>query len=94
MLRAKRKTNDFYLEGKNMAKTQFKQLEEVLMDQIQKLNDDSIFEKEEEAKIIIDKSKAISDLVKNYTELQNTKINIVRTVENNGGLYEGYLGIE
>lgn len=81
-------------EIKTMTKGKIFELESVLLDQIEKLNDDSIAEDVENAKIIIDKSKAISDLASNYTEVQRLKLDVVKHLENNGGLYEKYLGIE
>lgn len=70
------------------------ELENVLLDQIEKLNDDSIMEEPEKAKILIDRSRAISDLSKNLVDLQQLKLNVVKTVERNGGAYNKYLGIE
>lgn len=82
-------------EKKTMAgNSKIKELENVLLDQIEKLNDDSLFEDEEKAKIMIEKSKAISDLSKNFTEIQRMKLEVVRHAENNGTLYTKYLGIE
>lgn len=82
-------------EKKTMAgNSKIKELENVLLDQIEKLNDDSLFEEEEKAKIMIEKSKAISELSKNFTEIQKMKLEVVRHAENTGNLYTKYLGIE
>lgn len=82
-------------EKKTMAEnSKIKELENVLLDQIEKLNDDSIFDDEEKAKIMIEKSKAISDLSRNFTEIQRMKLEFVRHAEHNGTLYTKYLGIE
>lgn len=82
-------------EKKTMAgNSKVKELENVLLDQIEKLNDDSLFEDEGKAKLIIEKSKAISDLSRNFTEIQRMKLEVVRHAENNGTLYTKYLGIE
>lgn len=81
-------------EKKTMANSRIKELENVLLDQIEKLNDDSLFEEEEKAKIMIEKSKAISELSKNFTEIQKMKLEVVRYAENTGNLYTKYLGIE
>lgn len=82
-------------EKKTMAgNSKIKELENVLLDQIEKLNDDSLFEEEEKAKIMIEKSKAISELSKNFTEIQKMKLEVVRHAENTGTLYTKYLGIE
>lgn len=71
------------------------ELENVLLDQIEKLNDDSIADNKEEVEKIIGRSKAISDLASNYINLQQLKISAVLAVEKTGGLpaYEKYLGI-
>lgn len=81
-------------EKKTMPNIRIKELENVLLDQIEKLNDDSLFEEEEKAKIMIEKSKAISELSKNFTEIQKMKLEVVRHAENTGTLYTKYLGIE
>lgn len=71
------------------------ELENVLLDQIEKLNDDSIADNKEEVEKIIGRSKAISDLASNYINIQQLKISAVLAVEKTGGLpaYEKYLGI-
>lgn len=84
-----------FKENKKMAKNgKLVELENVLLDQIEKLNDDSICEDMDQARIMVERSRAISELTKNFTELQRTKLDIVRHAEMNGGLYEKYLGIE
>ena len=50
------------------------ELENVLLDQIEKLNDDSIFEDKEAVKTLIERSKAISDLTNSYIDIQKTKL--------------------
>ena len=72
-----------------------KELENVLLDQIEKLNDDSIADNKEEVEKIIGRSKAISDLAANYINIQQLKISAVLAVEKTGGMpaYEKYLGI-
>lgn len=91
----KQKMNVEIKERKQMAEnSRIKELENVLLDQIEKLNDDSIFDDEEKAKIMIEKSKAISELSKNFTDIQRMKLEVVRHAENNGTLYTKYLGIE
>ena len=82
-------------EKKTMAaNSRIKELENVLLDQIEKLNDDSIFDDEEKAKIMIEKSKAISDLSRNFTEIQRMKLEVVKHAETHGTVYTKYLGIE
>lgn len=70
------------------------ELENVLLDQIEKLNDDTIFEDKEKAGILVERSKAISSLTQNFVNVQNMKLNVVKTLSENGGIYESYLGIE
>lgn len=69
------------------------ELERVLLDQIEKLNDDSTAEDEGEAKMMIEKSKAISDMAGKFTEIQRLKFEVVKHADNNGTLYTGFLGI-
>ena len=76
-------------------KTRIKELEDVLLNQIEMLNDESILTDKETAMLQIEKSKAISDLTKNYTEIQKTKLDIVKVASHDGsGYYDKYLGIE
>lgn len=72
----------------------FKELELVLLDQIEKLNDDSIGEDIEATKAMVERSKAIAELTKNVCEINRLKLDIVKECNSNGGLYEHYLGIE
>ena len=71
------------------------ELENVLLDQIEKLNDDSIGADKEEVEKIIGRSKAISDLATNYINIQQLKVSAILAVEKTGGVpaYEKYLGI-
>lgn len=77
-----------------MSKTRIQELEDTLLDQIEKLNDDSLMDNEEDARILIGKSKAISDLANSYVEINRIKLEVVKELNNNGGLYEHYLGVE
>lgn len=70
------------------------ELEKVLLDQIEKLNDDSIMEEPEQAKMLIDRSNSISSLANSFMSIQKTKLDIVKELNKNGGLYESYLGIK
>ena len=74
--------------------TRFDELENVLLNQIELLNDESILTDKESATIAIEKSKAISDLTGNFTELQKVKLDIVKTARKEQGVYDKYLGIE
>lgn len=71
-----------------------KELENVLLDQIEKLNDDSIAEDGDKAKIMIERSRAMSDLADSYINVNRMKLDVVKELNKNGGLYEDYLGIE
>lgn len=78
------------------------ELEATLLDQIEKLNQDDIMDKPEEADRLIARSKAMSDLTDNIIEIQKVKIDAqrvkieaVKIVQDSCGLgYENYLGIE
>ena len=74
--------------------TRFDELENVLLNQIEMLNDESILTDKESATIAIEKSKAISNLTGNFTELQKVKLDIVKTAKKERGVYDKYLGIE
>ena len=74
--------------------TRFGELENVLLNQIEMLNDESILTDKESATIAIEKSKAISALAGNFTELQKTKLDIVKTARQDRGVYDKYLGLE
>lgn len=78
------------------------ELEATLLDQIEKLNQDDIMDKPEEADRLIARSKAMSDLTDNIIEIQKVKIDAqrvkieaVKIVQDACGLgYENYLGVE
>lgn len=80
------------------------ELETTLLDQIEKLNQDDVCNaSKDELNSLIERSKAMSDLTKNYVELQKVKIDSKRvTIEavklacgdGNGYMYEKVLGIE
>lgn len=65
-----------------------------MLNQIEMLNDESILTDKESATIAIEKSKAISDLTGNFTELQKVKLDIVKTAIKEKGIYDKYLGLE
>ena len=71
-----------------------KELELTLIDQIEKLNDDSIAEDEQACRAMIEKSNAMSGLTNAYIGIQRLKLDVVKQLDKNGGLYEEYLGIE
>ncbi len=78
------------------------ELENVILDQIEKLNQDDVMAKPKEAELLISRSKVISDLSNNFIEIQKTKldaqrikIEAVKVAQDAKGLgYENYLGIE
>lgn len=69
------------------------ELERVLLDQIETLNDNSLFDNEEEARIVVEKSRAISKLAADYVNIQQLKLNIVKELNKNGTAYEQFLGV-
>lgn len=72
----------------------FEELEKVLLNQIETLNEEGIFDKKEEAKMLIDKSKAISDLVTSFTDIQRLKLDFVKTACKTNGIYDNFLRLE
>ena len=70
------------------------ELENTLLDQIEKLNDDSLAEDVDKAKMMIEKSKAMSDLAGRLNEMNRLKLDIYKEANANGGMYEKFLGIE
>lgn len=50
-----------------------KELEATLLDQIEKLNDDSIAEDEASCRALIDRSNAMSDLTNSYIGIEDGK---------------------
>lgn len=63
------------------------ELENVLLDQLEKLNDDSLNTSEEELNRVLNKSKAISALADNVIELNRLKLDIVKASESNDLVY-------
>ena len=77
-----------------MAKTRIQELEEVLLDQIEKLNDDSVCADDTAAQILIDRSRSIAELTNSYVSINRMKLDVVKELNKGGTLYEKYLGIE
>lgn len=71
-----------------------KELERTLIDQIEKLNDDSLAENEAECRAMVERSNAMSGLTNAYIGIQRMKLDVVKQLDKNGGLYEEYLGIK
>lgn len=82
--------------------TKYEELENTLLDQIEKLNDDDLFKDTEEAKLVLNKSKAIADLSNAVIGLKNAqiqekriKLDAVRIAMSAEGYgYSKFLGIE
>lgn len=70
------------------------ELENVLLDQIEKLNQDDIASDKEAAQVLIERSQAMSNLANSYISINRLKLDVVKELNNSGGLYESYLGIE
>lgn len=70
------------------------ELENVLLDQIEKLNDDSVMDDPEKAKILIERSQSMANLTNAYIGVNRMKLDIVKELNKGGTLYEKYLGIE
>ena len=82
--------------------TRTQELEDIILEQIEKLNQDDIMSTPEELKNLLDRSKAISELTDSLINIQRTKIDAqrvrieaVRVAKDQQGLgYEKYLGIQ
>ena len=82
--------------------TKIEELENVLLNQIELLNDDSLLENKEKAELAIKKSKSISDLTNSFIGLRNSeseekrlKIDMVKiAMSAEGYSFQKYLGIE
>lgn len=70
------------------------ELENTLLDQIEKLNDDSLVDDPDKARLMIEKSKVMSDLAGRVTEMNRLKLDVYKEANQNGGIYEKFLGIE
>lgn len=67
--------------------TKIRELEDVLLDQVEKLNDDTLFEDEAELQKVLGRSKQISDIAGNLIELNRLKLDIVKASEANPGVH-------
>lgn len=70
------------------------ELEETLLDQIEKLNQDDILTEPDAAKALIERSKCMAALADSYVEVNRLKLDVVNAAVKAGGLYDGYLGLE
>lgn len=75
-------------------KNRLQELENVLLDQIEKLNQDDIASDKEAAQVLIERSQAMSTLANSYISIHRLKLDVVKELNNSGGFYEDYLGIE
>ena len=62
------------------------ELENTLLDQIEKLNDDSLSDDLEKAQMVIEKSKVMSDLAGRLNEMNRLKLDIYKEANANGGM--------
>lgn len=67
-----------------MRKNSWREIEDVLLNQIETLNEEFDGEDAERARTLIDKSRAIGTLVNNFTELQRVKLEIAREMLDGG----------
>lgn len=77
-----------------MSKMSVKELEEVLLNQIELLNDPPEGTDAEEMKSMIERSQSIASLTTAFVEVQRTKLDVVKELNRSGDLYKNYLGIE
>lgn len=70
------------------------EVEQTLIDQLEKLNDDSVASTPEEAKLVVERSKVMSDIASNLVDINRLKLEAVKTAYNCNGVYDKYLGIE
>ena len=70
------------------------ELEQTLLDQIEKLNQDDVMSEPEKAQQMIERSKAMADLANAYIGINRMKLDVVKELNKGGTVYEKYLGIE
>lgn len=74
-------------------KSRIQELEHTILDQIEKLNDDSIADDPEAIQRMIERSKAMAQLTDSFVNINRMKLDVVKELNKNGSLYESYLGI-
>ena len=74
-------------------KSKIQELEHTILDQIEKLNDDSLAEDAEAIQRMIERSKAMAQLTDSFVSINRMKLDVVKELNKNGSLYENYLGI-
>ena len=70
------------------------ELEKTLLDQIEKLNDDSLAEDFDNARIMIEKSKVMSDLAGRVTELNRLKFDLYRKPTQTAEYMKNFWGLK
>jgi len=68
-------------------------LEKMLLQQVELLGSDNLADAEK-AKLMIERSKAMSELADSYVSINRMKLDVVKELNQNGTLYEKYLGVE
>lgn len=82
----------FFINGVNM-ESDVNKLEKMILQQVELLGGDKLEDKAK-AKLLIERSKAMSDLADSYVSINRMKLDVVKELNNNGTLYEKYLGVE
>lgn len=68
-------------------------LEKMLLQQVELLGSDNLTDTDK-AKLMIERSKAMSELADSYVSINRMKLDVVKELNANGTLYEKYLGVE
>lgn len=68
-------------------------LEKMLLQQVELLGKDNLADTDK-AKLMIERSKAMSELADSYVSINRMKLDVVKELNQNGTLYEKYLGVE
>ena len=68
-------------------------LEKMLLQQVELLGSDNLTDTDK-AKLMIERSKAMSELADSYVNINRMKLDVVKELNQNGTLYEKYLGVE
>ena len=68
-------------------------LEKMLLQQVELLGSDNLADVDK-AKLMIERSKAMSELADSYVSINRMKLDVVKELNQNGTLYEKYLGVD
>ena len=74
-------------------KSDVNKLEKMLLQQVELLGSDNLADADK-AKLMIERSKAMSELADSYVSINRMKLDVVKELNQNGTLYEKYLGVE